>query len=210
MSRPIRSRMAALLLSLVLMLVPFSAGLSVHAQENGEDDAETAQLKKDKLRAETLKAIIEAEQAKNAARFPKPTSSPLAGTTTTNDAEFIEERILGHRAVSKAADKLATEIFQQFGGLRVLVVHSVDAPASMNLMVSYVAGIKRIDALKARYIAVSVEQQNTLTGFPVRVIPAVRSAQQGGTEKVRLVGGIGAATSVVGSFVEFLSSSEQT
>ncbi|HLM57331.1 MAG TPA: hypothetical protein VK422_14555, partial [Pyrinomonadaceae bacterium] len=143
------------------------------------------------------------------ARFPKPASAPLAGTTETNDAIFIEELIQGHNSVNAAADAVVGRICGQLPNARVIVVHN---QPSVGMMTTYAAGLKRIGALKTRYGAVIGDMKRAIDADEAKdkdadhQMPRKRAAAaQGRAEGRSLAAGLGAATSVVGSFVDFLS-----
>lgn len=192
-------RMAALLLVAALTFSP----LPVKAQGDPPPDPELEQIKKEQARVDLEKAKLELAEKAREGRYPKPTSSPLAGTTETNDAAFIEELIQGHNSVNRAADAVAGRICRNLPGARVIVVHN---QSSVGMMTTYAAGRKRLDALQKRYNMVIVELGTALKADPDRPMPRPGSADtQSFTGGRSLVAGLGAATSVVGSFVDFLS-----
>ncbi|HEY0171085.1 MAG TPA: hypothetical protein VGB98_08675, partial [Pyrinomonadaceae bacterium] len=192
-------RAAALLLASALLLGPLPA----LAQEEPPPDPELEQIKKEQARVDLEKAKLELAEKARSARFPKPTSSPLAGTTGTNDATFIEELIQGHNSVNAAADVVARRICTELPGPRVIVVHN---SSSVGMMTTYAAGRKRIEALKRRYDRVSAEEAAALSADTDRPMPRPGFAEAAGRADGRsLAAGLGAATSVVGSFVDFLS-----
>ncbi|MET0622738.1 MAG: hypothetical protein ABW250_07155, partial [Pyrinomonadaceae bacterium] len=192
-------RAAALLLASTLLLGPLPA----LAQEEPPPDPELEQIKKEQARVDLEKAKLELAEKARAARFPKPTSSPLAGTTETNDVAFIEELIQGHNSVNAAADRVARRICTELPTARVIVVHN---QSSVGMMTTYAAGRKRIEALKRRYDRVIAEEGAALTADTERPMPRPGFAEAAGRSDGRsLAAGLSAATSVVGSFVDFLS-----
>ncbi|HKS26486.1 MAG TPA: hypothetical protein VJS44_01640 [Pyrinomonadaceae bacterium] len=190
----------ALLLSVALLLGPFSAGFQVMAQDTAQRLAEAEVAKAE---ADAAKARIEAQQAEFDAKFPKPSSSPLAGTTTTNDTAFIEELIQGNKAVNATAEQIANDIYNNgaLTNMRALVVQS---PASINLLTSYEAGLKRIEVLKQAYDDISAEEDAALRANPAFQVD-IPTARQAGTARRSIATALGAATSTVGSFVDLLS-----
>ncbi len=79
-------------------------------------DAELDKAKRDAAlstekatQAENEKKIAEAQKAELEARFPKPSTSPLAGTTTVEGA-VIESQIISYIALKKVADNIVDAI----------------------------------------------------------------------------------------------------
>ncbi len=80
-------------------------------------DAELERLKRETAlsneraaQAENDKKIAEAQKAELEARFPKPSTSPLAGTTTISEGAVIESQIISYRSLRNAADKIVDNI----------------------------------------------------------------------------------------------------
>ncbi|MBD0369481.1 MAG: hypothetical protein ICV60_01400 [Pyrinomonadaceae bacterium] len=190
----------ALLLSLGLLLGPLVAVRPVMAQDLETRKAEAETIKAE---AEARKAAIEAQQAEFDAKFPKATSTPLAGTTTTNDAAFIEEIIQGNKAVRATATQIAEDMYRD-GTLNRMQVLVVQNPASINLLTSYVAGLKRIELLQRAYDQLIKEETYALKQNPPYPVDTP-TARQTGSARRSFANVLGAATSTVGSFVDFLS-----
>jgi hypothetical protein len=73
-----------------------------------KDEVEVLTEKQKKAEAE--QKIAEAKKAKFEAEFPKPSTTPLAGTTTVDAGVKIESEMLAYRAIETNADKVASEI----------------------------------------------------------------------------------------------------
>jgi hypothetical protein len=122
------SRYVLILVALMLLTLPLIPGISkgwiVSAQDPANPtatptpDAELEKAKRDAAlsteratQAENEKKIAEAQKAELEARFPKPTTSPLAGTTTVEGA-VIESQIISYVALKRVADNIVDSICQ--------------------------------------------------------------------------------------------------
>lgn len=106
----LRSLVLCLLVSLFFAIIvgaqtsepsPTATPISPELQELIDQNAILEQRKK---AAEAAKAIAEAEKAELAAKYPKPTTTPLAGTTEVDSGVKIESEMMAYKALADTAD----------------------------------------------------------------------------------------------------------
>lgn len=191
----------------VLVLALFIPGASL-AQDSGTTTS-TSDLEKTKTEAETRKAIAEARKAELEARFPKASTSPLEGKTTT-EGDFIEGQIAAYLSLTDAAERIATDL-SGYPGIQTLVVHK---QTDFALLQNYYAGRNRITMLINQFTALTLAENGTVAAdaaapAPAIPVPVLRPGTGSGSSSRRanfiappLV--LGAATSTVGAFNDFL------
>ncbi|MEQ1606547.1 MAG: hypothetical protein ABL999_16935 [Pyrinomonadaceae bacterium] len=74
------------------------------------ESEEIRRLKEEKEKADLRKQIAEAKAAEIDAKFPKPTTTPLAGETTIDDNVVIETQIRSYNAMNEVAAQIANSI----------------------------------------------------------------------------------------------------
>ena len=97
--------------------------------------------------AEDEKAIAEAEKAKREAKFPKPSTSPLAGTTTV-DGAVIESQMVAYASMARAANKMVTALKFHPATISNLAVFNEN---DVKLLLSYKVANQELLMLKAGY-----------------------------------------------------------
>lgn len=153
-------RAATCLLFLMTLVVAATAQTPTPTPKSEE----VLRLEEEKAQAELRKAIAEANKAELEAKFPKPTSSPLAGTTTVSDGAVIESQIVAYSAMARAANRLVGGINQntirKAGALKVakLAVFNED---DVRLLLSYKATRNQLETLRQSYCALLAKSQTT-------------------------------------------------
>jgi hypothetical protein len=202
----INRRLLRIVPALVLALFIPVASL---AQDSGT--APPSDLDKAKTEAETRKAIAEARKAELEARFPKPSTSPLEGKTTT-DGEFIEGQIAAYLSMTDAAERIAQDL-AGYPGIQTLVVHK---QTDFALLQNYYAGRNRITMLTNQFTTLTAAENGAVAidaaaaaAAPAIPVPVLRPGAGLGSSSRRsnllaLPLALGAATSTVGAFNDFL------
>ena len=106
--------------------------------------------------AENDKKIAEAKKAEFDARFPKPSTSPLAGTTTISDGAVIESQIVSYVALRGAADKIVDDIrkdlvFENKDKQTINRNLAIFNERDVNLILSYRVADAQISIIEAGY-----------------------------------------------------------
>ena len=109
--------------------------------------AEVVRLEEEKAQAELRKAITEANKAALEAQFPKPATTPLAGTTTV-DGAVIENHIVSYKCLADAADQLVGQLKNRKPGIQTLVVYN---ERDVNLLLSYKVALNQLELMKMGY-----------------------------------------------------------
>jgi hypothetical protein len=157
MLRPMLRSFVRWTMLIVALLALTAGGSAVRAQDSTEESEATkrakeeqAQADADKAKADARKAAAEAARAEFEAKFPKPTSSPLAGTTTINDAAIIESMMVSYISMAKAANKIVDTIGPKLSDATSLVIYN---EKDANLRLSYKVANNQIDIIENRYCA---------------------------------------------------------
>lgn len=152
--------------------------------------AEVLRLEEEKVQAELRKAIAEANKAELDAKFPKPTSSPLAGTTTVNDNALIESQIVAYISLANAANKLVDAI-KKNEDLKVgkIAVFSED---EIKLLLSHKVALSQLKVIRDGYC---LWISSSLTGSNCPALGIAPAA----------ISGLRIASSLLGSFVDLTS-----
>jgi hypothetical protein len=109
--------------------------------------AEVLKLEEEKAQAELRKAIAEANKATLEAQFPKPTTTPLAGTTTVEGA-VIESQMVSYERLAVAANKLVKQLKCVKPGIKTLIVYN---EREVNLILSYRVALNQLELMKMGY-----------------------------------------------------------
>ena len=107
------------------------------------DSPEVQRLKEEKAQADLRKDIAVDQKDELAAKFPKPTSSPLEGKTTVEGA-VIESQMVSYVSLSRAADRVVDAIKDHFTKGENLAIYN---ERDINLMLSYRVAMSQIDEL---------------------------------------------------------------
>ena len=139
---------------------------------------ETAISTEKATQADNAKKIAEAQKAELEARFPKPSTSPLAGTTTVEGA-VIESQIVSYVALKKVADNMIEAICNAADNCKIYknAAHaskSSDCPPRLaiynerdvNLILSYMVARDQIKILDDEYAHLMNLPEGTMIGFP--------------------------------------------
>ncbi len=153
---------------------------------------QNAILEEKKKAAQAAQAIAEAEKAEQAAKYPKPTTTPLAGTTEVDAGVKIESEMMAYRSMANAANRIVTDVegTKDAANIKKLAIHS---EAMIRAMLGYNVTAGQLNELKAEY-------NNLLVNPPIR--------NDGKLFKIeRFDGGltIAAATSILGAAVDLLA-----
>jgi hypothetical protein len=186
-----------------LVLAMFMPGASL-AQDSGATPP--SDLDKAKTEAETRKAIAEARKAELEAKFPKASTNPLEGKTTT-EGDFIEGQISAYLSLTEAAERIAKDL-SAYPGIQTLVVHK---PTDIALLQNYYAGRNRITMLFNQFNNLTAVEIAAVGDAPNPVIPTPvlrpGTGSEGGSRRSNFISpplALGAATSTVGAFNDFL------
>src|SRR5438034_2469041 len=124
-------------------------------------EADIATLKQTKAVADQKTA--EARKAKLEAKFPKPTTSPLAGTTTISDGAVIESQIVSYVSMAKAAEKIIAGINTHKGDFQNLAVYN---ERDINLFLSYKVANNQVASIQDHYCKVLAPTATTVPPCP--------------------------------------------
>jgi hypothetical protein len=109
--------------------------------------AEVLRLEEEKAQTDLRKAIAEANKAELEARFPKPTTTPLAGTTTVEGA-VIESQMVAYAHMAVAANKLVQQLKDAKLGIKTLVIYN---EKDVNLLLSYKVALNQLALMEKGY-----------------------------------------------------------
>jgi hypothetical protein len=191
-------------LGLTLLLLWILTADAVTAQTGTANPAptpksvEVLKLEEEKAQAELRKAIAEANKAELEAKFPKPTSSPLAGTTTINDNAIIESQMVAYLALARAANKMVNGI-TLIPNLKVskLAVFNED---DVRLLLSYKTSKSQLEVLRQSYCHLLNKKQTTGDDCP-----AQHKTDANNLSPESFVAPLAIARSLLGSFVDLTS-----
>jgi hypothetical protein len=110
------------------------------------DEKKILTLAKDN--AELRKAIAEANKAETEAKFPKPSTTPLAGTTTVSDGAVIESQIVAYVSMAKAANSIITGINTHPVNIKNLAIYN---ERDVNLLLSYRVANNQVKVIQDSY-----------------------------------------------------------
>jgi len=160
--------------------------------------AEVVRLEEEKAQAELKKAIAEANKAELEAKFPKATSSPLAGTTTINDGAVIESQIVAYLALARAANKLVGSIDNN-PNLKIsrLAIFNED---DVKLLLSYKTSKSQLEVLRQSYCQLLSTKQTKPEDCPDE-----HKTSMAGFAAESFIPPLSIAKSVVGSLVDLTS-----
>jgi hypothetical protein len=186
---------AIFLLLFVLGTVAAPAQTATPSPSPTPKSEEVLRLEEEKAQAELRKAIAEANKAELEAKFPKPTSSPLAGTTTVSDGAVIESQMISYVALARAANRLVAGINKNpHVKVSKLAVFNED---DVRLLLSYKTTRSQIEVLRQSYCNLLAKSQ-TGNKCPDRTGPFT-------TESFPVTAGLTVAKSLLGSFVDLTS-----
>lgn len=110
------------------------------------ESEETRRLRELKTNAELRRDIAAAENAEFESKFPKPSTTPLAGTTTINDGAVIEGQMISYLSLAYAANDMVRQLKSQ--GIKNLAIYN---ERDIKLLQGYVVITKQIDLLQKEY-----------------------------------------------------------
>ncbi len=138
---------AAVALMAFLLTVDARAQATAASPTPTPKSAEVLRLEEEKAQAELRKAIAEANKAELEARFPKPTTTPLAGTTTVEGA-VIESQMVSYAHLAAAANKLVGQLKDKKLGIQTLVIYN---EKDVNLLLSYKVALNQLELMNRGY-----------------------------------------------------------
>ncbi|HWS99685.1 MAG TPA: hypothetical protein VN256_05370 [Pyrinomonadaceae bacterium] len=201
MSRTHLSKLAVLKLIVIFLMIPALGDNGVRAQDGAPSptptpkSAEVLRLEEEKTQAELRQAIAEANKAELEANFPKPTSSPLSGTTTINDNALIEGQMVAYVAMARAANKLVNAI-NRYPDLKVAKL-AVFNEEDIRLLLSYKVANSQVDILRTGYCKLLSESVTKPEHCPRQ--------SSGDAPPAPFNNPLSIAQSLVGSFVDLTS-----
>lgn len=138
----------AFLLALLAFAVPECRAQAATATPTPTPKSEAVlRLEEEKAQAELRKAIAEANKAELEAKFPKPTTTPLAGTTTAEGA-VIESQIVSYAHIAAAANELVKQLKEKKLGVKTLVIYN---ERDVNLLLSYKVALNQLELMSKGY-----------------------------------------------------------
>ena len=197
------SKHNSLKLGVITLLLLLSSTRTIRAQSAAASPTpksdEVLRLEEEKVQAELRKAIAEANKAELEAKFPKSTSSPLAGATTSNDNAIIESQIVAYVALARAANKLVSSISTNSElNVSKLAIFNED---DIRLLLSYKTTKSQLEVLRQSYCQLLATKQTNAKDCPA----------EHNTETAALVSPesfvppLSIAKSLLGSFVDLTS-----
>jgi hypothetical protein len=177
-----------------------------------QQEKATLDLKKD-IEADK-QAIAESQKAQLDAKFPKPTTSPLTGTTTISDGAVIESQIVSYFSMAHSANRIIDGINTHISGTQLPKLQierlAIYNEKDINLYLSYKVANSQIRSLQGQFcrvLASSDIAEACATPAPTPACPglaevkATPTPETVHTKSLPLVGTI--ATSFLGAFVDF-------
>src|SRR5262249_37420320 len=113
-----------------------------------QKSAEVQRLEEEKARATLKKEIAEANKAELEAKFPKPTSTPLAGATTINDTAIIEGQMVAYVSMARAANRIVSSIKARNLPMDTLAIYN---ERDVNSMLTYKVARAQVESLYKQF-----------------------------------------------------------
>ncbi|MFL6285043.1 MAG: hypothetical protein ACJ74Q_18020 [Pyrinomonadaceae bacterium] len=174
---------------------------------------EVLRLEEEKAQAVLRKDIAEANKAEREAKFPTPTSSPLAGATTINDGAIIESQIVAYSALARAANRLVGAINNNSrvmvkgndaDGNKVLMSNvsklAIFNEDDVRLLLSHKTTMAQLEVLRKSYCLLLAKEQTT-----AQECPETHGAEAADFAGAAAIAGTSIAKSLLGSFVDLTS-----
>lgn len=160
-------------------------------------------------------AIADSQKAQLDAKYPKPTTSPLAGTTTISDGAVIESQIVSYFSMANSANRIINGIRTHMSSGSQLPKVRIDRLAiynekDINLYLSYKVANSQISSLQGQFCRVLAssdiaEACATPAATPAcpgsAEVKATPTPENVNAKSLPLAGTI--ATSFLGAFVDF-------
>lgn len=153
---------------------------------------EVKRLEEEKAQLDLQKGIAEDEKAIRDAKFPKPTTTPLAGTTTVSDGAVIESQMVAFVSMARAANKLVSALKKRPGEIKNLAIFN---EGDVKLLLSYKVADKQLEMLRQRYGRLLADS------VVAECLPTPSPSPSPGIEAF-LPAGLDIAKSFLGSFVD--------
>ncbi|HEX7956519.1 MAG TPA: hypothetical protein VF508_06235 [Pyrinomonadaceae bacterium] len=122
------------------------------------ESEETRRLREQKANAELRRDIAAAEKAELESKSPKPTTTPLAGTTTINEGAVIESEMISYLSMAYAANRIVERLTnldaaQAPQSPRRLPINSLAIynKADVDLLLNYRAVNSQLDILRLEF-----------------------------------------------------------
>ena len=185
---PTVTRLLVAALSLLLSASAAAVMAQTPSPTATPESEEIKRLREEKTRAELERDIAEAEKKEFDAKYPKPTTSPLAGETKINDGAVIESEMISYLSMAYAADRIVERLRENKVPIRNLAVYN---RADIDLLLNYRATTAQLDILKDEFCKLIPEPKPAACPGP---------GQKSADRSVRAVTGI--ISSFLGSFVD--------
>lgn len=138
-------------LTILMLHPPFASGLRAQTAAASPSptpkSAEVLRLEEEKAQAELRKAIAEANKAELEAKFPKPSTTPLAGETKV-DGAVIESQMVSYAQMAAAANKLVKQLQDAKLGIKTIAVYN---ERDVNLLLSYKVARNQLVLMRKGY-----------------------------------------------------------
>jgi hypothetical protein len=170
-------------------------------------------LEEQKKAAQNEAAIATANKEKVAAQFPKPNTSPLAGDAKVDASVKIESEIMAYQALAKNSDAIVEDIKKNTAAIRSLAI--LNQPMIQNLQL-YSAITLQLKKLQAEYDSAIIFPTPAEEAKIEEITTKLKALSEANktfsittTDKAAgttaFIGTLGAATSLIGGFVDILS-----
>lgn len=116
------------------------------------DSDEVQRLKEEKAQSELRKGIAEDRKAELEAKFPKPTTSPLAGETKINEGAVIESEMVSYLSMAYAANHIVDTLktANLAGGNKINNI-AIYNKADIDLLLNYTVTTNQIELVRQAY-----------------------------------------------------------
>lgn len=158
-----------------------------------------ALLEEQKKIAVNEKDIEAAKKAKLETQFPKPTTTPLAGTTEVDSGVKIESQMAAYASMAGAANKIAKELKTKGVSITHLAVYN---NRDIKALLGYTVIDNQIDLMKQRYCA---QFATAHAPCPAAAAPPPTAPIKRGAAAFSVTAPLTIASSVLGSFIDLIA-----
>lgn len=159
-----------------------------------------AVLEEQKKIAVNEKDIAAAEKAKLDTQFPKPSTTPLAGTTEVDAGVKIESQMAAYASVAAAADKIADEL--KGVTIKHLAVYNA---RDLKSLLGYTVTDSQLNLMTEEYNNQFAPTPKPGPATPTPTPGTTTPTESGSSAKFVLPGATTIASSILGSFVDLIA-----
>lgn len=209
---------------LPLFLILLTAIYPVFSQETAPVNEELQRwidrnklLEEQKKAAQNEAAIATANKDKLAAQFPKPATSPLAGDTKVDSSVKIESEIIAYQALAKNSNAIAEDIKNNSINIKSLAILNQAMIQNLQLYSAITLQLKKLEEEYKSAMIFPIPADEAKMEEIISKLKAISEAnktfsikptdpsEMKSTGTTALIGTFGAATSLIGGFVDILS-----